>query len=325
MRWIPSGLLSILALLSGQPWGQLWGQAWAAEVFIGGVGPGFALLADPAVAGPLRATGRIRLYQHANGMDGLSPARRSAMWTTWGLSGFGAGDTVGEVGSPGPGFLRYADGHTPAQVNANEEAVGRSRYTAGRGDAHPGQGYDGYTGDADLAELKAHIAFYRAHGAKDVAIVSSPNGAGADLDDPFPSGTFWANLRAAAELGGAIALDTPPTYALARGPGYLANAAEMVAWGNANGLRTSVIVSPWALAPDAQGRGGNCGLDPTLLASTRTFVAFLQSRNALPSQWVVENYCLDGATNDVDRASGPDSLNEVAKFLASLPDIAGPP
>ena len=44
-----------------------------------------------------------------------------------------------------------------------------------------------------------------------------------------------------------------------------------------------------------------------------------QLRNALPSQWVVENYCGNGTPNDVDAAGGPDSLNAVALFLATLP------
>ena len=51
-------------------------------VFIGSVGPHYAALADPAISSAMLQTGRIGLYQHANGNAALTVGQRSALWAT---------------------------------------------------------------------------------------------------------------------------------------------------------------------------------------------------------------------------------------------------
>ena len=287
-------------------------------VFIGGTGNNLFALADPAVARALHANGHIGLYQHAVGIGRLSPAQRSALWAAWGLDEHGRGDTVGEVGGgPSPGFLQASGGVAPARVNANDLAVETGNtYTAKAGDARPGTRYVNYVSSGDLARVKADIDFYRSKGATGVAMVMSPNGPNRDLDDRFESGSYWANVRAIALHGGGIGIDAPPSYFFAREEAYRRMVAQMVVWAKAHSLRASFIVSPFAQQPDRAGHSGPSGYDPSFVESTRRLVAYLRERNALPTEWVVENYAVDGTENDVAADGTSNSLNEVALLLA---------
>ena len=287
-------------------------------VFIGGTGGNLFSLADPAVARPLQANGRIGLYQHANGIAGLTPDQRRALWTAWDLNEHGQGDSVAEVGGgPSAGFVSASGGVVPAWVNANDlgEDTGQS-YTAGTGDVRPGTRYLDYVGPGDLARVKAAIDFYRSRGAANVAEVMSPNGPDRDVDDRFESAAYWANVRAVALYGGGLGIDAPPSYFFAREEAYRRMTAEMIVWAKAHGLRVSFIVSPYALQPDHAGHSGPSGYDPAFRQATQRLVAFLQERNALPTEWVVENYALGGTENDVAADGTGGSLNEVAILLA---------
>ena len=144
----------------------------------------------------------------------------------------------------------------------------------------------------------------------------SPNALGHDLDDRFESGGYWANMRAIAQYGGGIGIDAPPSYFFAREEAYRRMTAEMIVWAKAHGLRASFIVAPFALQPDHAGHSGPSGYDPSFVESAKRMVSYLQERNALPTEWVVENYALDGTENDVGPDGTSGTLNEVALLLA---------
>ena len=295
------------------------------HVYIGSTRPGYANLANPTSIPQLLDAGSIGLYQHANGNSALTPAQRMALWATWGITGVtptGQGQSIGEVGGfvPVPAdYLAYFGGAYPNEVNMNiitGSGDGSGSYTAVTGDASPGAVYTGYTSAADLATMKTAIDAAMAAGAKNVAIFMTPNGGGEDLADPFATGAYWANVRAAALYGGGIALDCPPTYWVLRGGPYQSIVAQMIAWANTNGLRSSLTVSPYAQNPDNAGHSGNMGFDPVFMSNLQLMSLYLQDFGAMPSQWVVENYGEAGTGNDVEQDGQPNSLNAAALYLA---------
>ena len=250
-------------------------------VFIGGVGPHYAMLADAAVHRQLVNAGVTGLYQHANGNASLTPAQRSALWTTWHVGQPGNLGTIAEIGASSagdPGYLAFFGGSYPAQVNMNslEDDADKGSYTAAAGDAHPGKVYRLITSPAGLLRMQRAIDQAHAHGAKDVAVFITPNGGFEDLDDRFATSAYWATVRTAASYGGGIAIDTPPSYWVARGPGYQSFIVQMVEWANAKGLRSSVTVSPYALTADASGHSGGCGFDPGFHDNTKLLVSMLR-------------------------------------------------
>ncbi len=81
-------------------------------------------------------------------------------------------------------------------------------------------------------------------------------------------------------ISGGIVLDTPPGHALARENAYLEWVADAITWTKNHGYTAIVIVSPHF-------SGSSWALD------THTFINFLASRNAIPNEFVSENYAGD--------------------------------
>ncbi len=329
----------LLASLASVPGGNASASPDAAGpggkvVFIGSVGPGYAALAGPVASAALRRSGRIGLYQHANGNAALTPRERSALRATWNVKDAAGEETVAELGGSAvedPGYLQFFGGRYPPQVNMNAltgSGDGTGSYRSAAGEAVPGHVYGGYTSVADLAVMEQQTCGAVRHGARNVAIVMTPNGGDEDLADGFADAAFWANVRAAALFGGGIGLDVPPTYWTLRGAGYQAQVARMVAWANSSGIRSSLIVSPYAEKPDAAGHTGGCGYDPAFVQNTGRLAAGLAQAGALPTQWVVENYGAAGpgcgAGNDV-AAGGSESLDAAALFLAGSAPVSPSP
>ena len=294
-------------------------------VFIGSVGPHYAALADPAISSAMLRTGRIGLYQHANGNAALTVGQRSVLWATW-LGKAAATATVAEVGGGSiddAGYLALFDGRYPAEVNINmltNSGDGTGVYQASVGEARTGHAYGGYTTKADFAAMKHVICSAARHGVLNAAIIMTPNGGAEDLDDGFEDAKFWANVRAAALFGGGIGLDVPPTYWTLRDASYGRLVIQMLAWATQQGIRSSLIVSPYAERPDAAGQRGGCGYDPAFAQNTARLVADLKAAHALPAQWVVENYGANDPacklSNDIAADAGSGSLNAVALSLA---------
>ena len=306
------------------------------NVFLGGTSADFCTeAADATLLAPVLAMGNIGLYQHANGIAPCTPAQKLAIWSLWSQTGAGTqggGQSVGEIGGFNPidpGYIAHFGAAYPVEANVNiitGDGDGSGSYTAAAGDARPGTVYTGYYTAGDLATIEAADAPAVAAGAKNLAIFMSPNGGGEDLDDPFATAPFWANARAAALYSGGIALDVPPTYAFLRPPNYLAMIEQIVQWAEANGLRASLTVSPYAAVVDAAGHTAGLGYDPTFFENTQLLESDLASANALPTQWVVESYdggapyTANGLKSSVGAPGGvmpaKESLTNVALFLA---------
>ena len=163
----------------------------------------------------------------------------------------------------------------------------------------------------DLQSWEAYVNNARALGVLNLAPIWSDNGYSADLSQPFATSPWYATVREAALYGGGLSFDLPPNYAWLREPSYLENIVQQIQWATANGLRTSIIISPYDV-DDAANRE-----DDTLLSATQTLVTYLQENNALPSQFIVENYNGDGSGN-LFEPTDPNNLVAVAQYLSSL-------
>ena len=302
-------------------------------VFIGGV-HGLAELAEPSIVEPLIMTGRVGLYEHANGMAALVTSERSKLLTVWrstGVNATGGGNGVGEIGCATLVNARYygyfgTAGVYPVEVNMNcitGSGDGSGTYTtsAANRDRTIGTTYTGFVQASDLARIEAAIGVARATGARNAAVFFSPNGGGEDLVDPFASASFWANVRTTIAYGGGVALDTPPAYFLARGPRYQSMIGQMIAWAQGQGYRVCLVVSPYATTPDAAGNAAGKGYDPQFLDETRQEINILRSHRAIPTNYGVEAYALNGTENlPVDKSGN--GLIDVAKFLATASQAA---
>lgn len=299
------------------------------NVFLGGTGNNYcAGMANAAGLTQTLAMGNIGLYQHANGNSVCTSAQRTAIWATWGGTGVtptGQGQTLGEVNgyttTVPTGYLAFFGGAYPNEVNMDittGSGDGSGTYTAVTGDKFPGTVYTGFTTPTDLANTELAIGFANAAGTKSVAVFMTPNGGGEDLDDPFATAPFWANVRAIALYGGAIALDVPPTYAKNRAAPYVSMVAQMITWAVSQHIRVSLTVSPFALAADSSGNTGFCGFDPTFYENTQWLVGALAGVAPPTTQWVVENYSGGGTctNNDIAVDGTAESLNSVALLLA---------
>jgi hypothetical protein len=118
--------------------------------------------------------------------------------------------------------------------------------------------------------------------------------------------SFYDLARFEASYGGAIAFDSPSDFFLAggSGPGYQRFIEQAIRWGNAQGLRTTMLVS--SLTPG------------TFTEDTKKFVHALLADDAVPTEWAVDDYENTHA-NDAS-AMGPDTrrntTTEVGLWLA---------
>jgi len=196
---------------------------------------------------------------------------------------------LGQVGwnyftlPPSYGFYRaqyIQNGLHPSEANVNTPSDS----------AGPGQL------EADLKQWRAYVNAARSEGIRTVAPVVGPN----DPSEPkfgenvFATNAFYALERGEALYGGAIAFDTPPNFFLTggSGPGYEKFIVQAIQWGNAHGLRTTVLLSPYPWPTNAEGKldtfdqfTGN-----TFSRDTQEFVRRLTEENAVPTEWSVDNY-----------------------------------
>ncbi len=163
----------------------------------------------------------------------------------------------------------------------------------------------------DLQSWKAYVDNARSLGIMNVAPIFADSGYSADLNIPFAISPWYATLRQAALYSGGLSFDVPPDYAFLRNPTYLVNLVQQIQWATDNGLRSSLIISQGAVNDPANNQDAN------LLANTQKLVAYLEANNALPSQFIVENYDLDGTGNQLDTPTA-NSLVSVANYLSGL-------
>ena len=286
-------------------------------VSVGGTA-GFNVLADAGDSTALRATGHARLYEHANAVAAaITGSPISSPYSILNsienvFRGSGPGEAeLGLVGSnyftlPAgnyPGYYQYQfvnSGLTPNEANVNVPYEPVSAITYDR---------------QNVEAWEAWVQAAQSVGIASMAPVVAPNIAWEPDNPIFPptpaeyydlNSSFYDLSRFEALYGRAIALDTPSDFFLAGGSGrgYQGFIEQAIRWGNAHGLRTTVLVS--ALNQD------------TFTEDTKKFVGVLLAHDAIPSEWSVDDY-EDTNPNDAN-AIGPDTrkntTTEVALWLA---------
>jgi hypothetical protein len=206
------------------------------------------------------------------------------------FSGTGSGEAeLGQVGwnyftlPPSYGYYQSVyiqNGLSPSEANVNTPSDS----------AGPGQL------EEDLKQWKLYVDAARTVGIESVAPVAGPN----DPDEPklgenvFATNPFYALERGEALYGKAIAFDVPPNFFLngGSGPGYEKFIVQAIQWGNAHGLRTTILLSPYPWPTNSAGQletfrqfTGN-----TFTRDTQVFVSRLKEEHAVPSEWAVDNY-----------------------------------
>ena len=276
------------------------------QILVGGL-QGFADLADPSNTVSLIATGRASEYLHwaalvdaATGKDEVAGAEatRAQITAMQGVFAHSSGPLAElDYNADPQGYFSGlfasdfgALGFHPTNANVNMFALWQSA--------------------SGVAAWDAYVNQARAHGMQSVAPIYSPN----DLPQPVSwADPMFAPIRAMALYGGAIGIDAPPSFFFAQGASYQQFIVDEIKWGVANGLRVSVIVSPYA---------GNS----TYLADTGTFVKALVAAGAVPTQWVAENYDVPvpaGYPNYLGSEDQTNTVDNIALWLArNAPTVA---
>ena len=258
-------------------------------IFVGGTA-GFDALRDGAQFPDLLKIGHVGLYEHGNAIDAAENPPSIIKSIERVFRGTGPGQAeLGQVGAnyftlpPSYGFYRaqyIQNGLHPSEVNVNTPSDS----------AAPAQLAD------DLKLWREYVDAARSVGIESVAPTVGPN----DPSEPklgqkvFATNPFYALERGEALYGKAIAFDVPPNFFLngGSGPGYEKFIVQAIQWGNAHGLRTTVLLSPYPWPANSAGQPepfdeftGN-----TFIHDTQVFVNRLREEHAVPSQWAVDNY-----------------------------------
>jgi hypothetical protein len=275
-------------------------------VSVGGTA-GFNTLTNPVLTAELRTAGHVRLYEHgvaiAAAISGSPPSTPYAILKAIEKVFAGNGPGEAELGLVGanyftlpassyPGYYQYQyvnSGLNPnaANVNVPYKPPSAIHYTP-----------------ANVRAWKLWTLAGRSAGIASMAPIVAPNIAWEAGNPIFPpnrsayydiNSPFYELNRFEAEYGGAISFDSPPKFFLSggSGPGYQRFIEQAIRWGNAHGLRTTVLISPYAGRSD-------------FAADTEKFVNVLTLHNAVPSEWAVDDY-ENTDPNDV-KAMGPDTM-----------------
>jgi hypothetical protein len=258
-------------------------------VFVGGTA-GFDALRYGDEFEELLATHHVGLYEHANAIDAAEqePGLLTDIEQVFRGTGHGQAE-LGQVGwnyftlPPSYGYYKSTyieNGLRPTEANVNTLSDS----------AAPGQL------EEDVKQWKLYVDAAKTVGIATVAPVVGPNDPSEPKlgEDVFATNPFYALEREEALYGKAMAFDVPPNFFLTggSGPGYQKFIVQAIQWGNAHGLRTTVLLSPYPWPTNANGRLDTFGefTDNTFESDTREFVRRLIAANAIPSEWSVDNY-----------------------------------
>ena len=286
-------------------------------VSVGGTA-GFNALVDPDFTTALLATGRVRLYEHgvavAAAIDDSPASDPYSILNSIENVFAGTGPGEAELGLVGanyftlpasgyPGYYQYQyvdSGLSPSDANVNVpyKPAGAIKYDR-----------------KNVETWEAWVQAAQSVGIATMAPIVGPNLAWKAGSPIFPptreeyydfNSPFWQLARFEASYGGAIAFDSPVDFFLngGSGPGYRAFVEQAIRWGNARGIRTTMLVSALNRA--------------NFTADTEKFVGELSAAGAIPSEWSVDDY-EDTDPNDA-AAMGPDTMQntttEVGLWLA---------
>jgi len=294
-------------------------------ISVGGTA-GFNTLANRDFTTALLATGRTRLYEHADAIASAiadSPASNPyailhAIENVFSETGPGEAE-LGYVGAnyftlPAkdyPAYYQYQYVASGLNPNAANVDVPYRPPRALRFDRR------------NVRAWKFWVQAGRSVGIASMAPIVAPNAAWKPHSRIFPptrreyydlNSSFYDLARFEAAYGGGIALDTPPNFFLTggSGKGYQSFIEQAIRWGNAHGIRTTVLVSPY---PNRR----------AFSRDTKEFVSALAARGAIPSEWAVDDY--ENTNPNAARAMGPDTRantsTNVGLWLAVHAPVSG--
>ena len=162
---------------------------------------------------------------------------------------------------------------------------------------------NGFPHDSPILAWKKFVDEGRKVGLKTMSPVYSPN------SGQFKKGKFsapvWDNLRAAAIYGGGLSIDAPSDFFFIQNKDYQQFTIDEIRWANANHLLSAYIVSP--------GHSGK-----KFFGLTRKLISVLLQQNAIPTEFIVENYDAfpaRGYPNGVGSERDPNSEAGVALWI----------
>jgi len=282
-------------------------------VSVGGTA-GFNTLVNPGFTAALRATGRVRLYEHAVAIAAAitdSPpsnpyAILNAIEKVFSASEPGEAE-LGLVGwnyftlpaKSYPEYYQYQYVNSGLNPNAANVDVPYKPPSAIK-----------YS-PRNIRAWKQWVQAGRSVGITSMAPIVAPNLAW-KRSPIFPRtpreyydwlSAFYDLSRFEALYGRGIAFDSPPHFFLTggSGPGYQGFIEQAIRWGNAHGIRTTVLVSPY---PNRQ----------AFLHDTKEFVSVLVAHNAVPTEWAVDDY--ENTNPNNASAMGPDTRPNTATGVA---------
>src|SRR5580658_5331045 len=258
-------------------------------IFVGGTA-GFDALRDGDQFEKLLKTGHVGLYEHGNAISAAAQVPGLLEEIEQVFSGTGPGEAeLGQVGwnyfTLPPSYDYYQEQYVQHGLNPSEANVNTPSDSAAPGQLQ-----------RDEEQWKEYVDAARTVGIKSVAPVVGPN----DQDEPklgdnvFATNPFYALERYEALYGKAIAFDVPPNFFLTggSGPGYQKFIVQAIQWGNAHGLRTTMLLSPYPWPDNPNGKPDRFRqfTNNTFSRDTETFVRRLTREQAIPSEWAVDNY-----------------------------------
>ncbi|MDD2878779.1 MAG: hypothetical protein PHT60_08455 [Acidiphilium sp.] len=227
-------------------------------IAVGGV-DGFASLANPANTAILRSSCKVSLYIHGY------------IWTRLKKGSNIRHKILKVFKGTGPAMVELgASPNTAAFFGTYYEQNFRARGVI----AHIAtiNGADGLT----LPQWKNYVTAGKSEGLKIIAPDFAPN-----VDQDWHNGTIdrhlWNQNKRRALIGGALAIDAPPSFFFWYTPNYRHFIVHEIQWANQNHLRSILIISP----NTARRR---------FLSDTQQMIAYLTRQNANPTNYVVENY-----------------------------------
>jgi hypothetical protein len=256
-------------------------------IFVGGTA-GFDALRQGDQFEELLRTGHVGLYEHGNAVSAAENPPSIIRGIEKVFRGTGAGEAeLGQVGwnyfTLPPSYGYYKQQYIENGLHPSEANVNTLSDSAG-----PGQL------EEDLKQWREYVDAARTVGIRSVAPIVGPNDPSEPKlgEDVFATNPFYALERGEALYGKAIAFDVPPRFFLTggSGPGYEKFIVQAIQWGNAHGLRTTVLLSPypWPANADGQPVTFDQFTDNTFSGDTEVFVSRLVEEHAVPSEWAVD-------------------------------------
>ena len=174
--------------------------------------------------------------------------------------------------------------------------VASVNFLSGRDDGATSSNYP-----ASNAAAFAYVDALRGVGIPTVSIILSPNNNATDATTYNFANAHWDDARTRALYGGGWTSDAPPAYFFGRDQNYRDWVIAQTKWTNANGLHSTNIISPHT-----------SGIN--FFADSVKYVRYFEEHDAIPTQWVVENYSYVGEppAGYVNRIGSEDNANNLA-------------